>query len=1580
MQRALLSLLAAGCLLTVAPSEGRAEETLIRWQRFQLSDTFFSEGAATGDFNNDGHGDVVSGPFWYAGPDFRKQHLFAPPKPFDPHGYSDNFFAYAEDFNGDDWTDILIIGFPGKEAFWYENPKGTDRFWTKHLALAVVDNESPTFVDLTGDGRREIVCSQDQRFGYAGPDPADPTAPWTFHPISGKATGGRFTHGMGVGDVNGDGRADLLEKNGWWEQPESLEGDPEWTHHPVQFSGPGGAQMFAYDFDGDGDQDVLTSLAAHGYGLAWYENITVDGKTEFTPRLIMGDAPEENRYGVVFSQLHAVDLADIDGDGLKDIVTGKRYWAHGPRGDAEPNAAPVLYWFRTVRQEQDGKPTVDFVPYRIDDNSGVGVEVKATDINGDGLPDVVVGNKRGTFVHLQQRVDVSKEEWERAQPRRLDQGAKKRQGGLPQASGLEPDEAARAMTVPEGFKVQLAAGEPQVHQPVAFTIDHRGRLWVAEAYTYPARAEEGQGKDRIVILDDEDGDGAFESRKVFIEGLNLVSGLEVGFGGVWVGAPPYLMFIPDRDGDDRPDAPPQAAAANNVQFPGDVPAGAEVLLDGFGWHDTHETLNSFIWGPDGWLYGCHGVFTHSKVGAPGTPDEERTPINAGVWRYHPVDRTFEVFAWGTSNPWGVDFNDYGEAFITACVIPHLYHIVPGARYQRQAGRHFNPHVYDDIKTIADHAHYAGSIRDHAWWGRDEPVAHDATDLAGGGHAHCGAMVYLGDNWPEVYRNSIFMANIHGNRVNNDILRQERSGYVGLHGQDFLFANDRWFRGINLKYGPDGGVFLIDWYDQNACHRHDPEIWDRTNGRIYKVTYGNTPSTRVDLAAMSDEELAELHTRQNDWYVRMSRRLLQERAANDGVDDSAVDALATVLEENSDVTRRLRAQWTLHAIDRLDEETLTALLDEHDAHLRGWAIRLLSERNDRSDDATGKLAGMARSERSPIVRRELASAMRQLPHDVRWTIGEGLVSHGDDADDHNIPLLIWYGVEPLVVEDPARAFAMAGSSRIPLVARFIYRRAASDDQTLPELLTALGKTNDVPRQELILAEIVDVVKNRGRLTMPKTWPDVFARLSGSESEKVRQDVQFITVKFGDRSIFPALRDIVANGNADAASRQQALDALLAGKDPELPPLLHELLDEKTLRGPALRGLAAYEHSETPEKILSRYSKLSDSEKDDALATLASRAGYAHALLDAIAEGSVPRTDLSAATATQMQRFGDKELLAKINRHWGALRTTSAEKKQLIAEFKERLTPEVLADADLRHGRAVFEKTCAKCHRLFGSGEKIGPDITGSNRANLDYLLENLLDPSAVVGRDYQVTVVQTSDGRVVSGLMLEENDSAIVLQTVNERVVVPKDDIEDRVQQATSLMPEGQLQQLPPEDARDLIAYLGSPSQVPLPGQGPFFDPESGKVLGAIEGESMKVVGKTGGNARSQKMHNFTADRWSGSDHLWWTGGKPGDRLTLEFTVEEAGRYELFTVLTKAHDYGAFQLSIDGQPAGPPIDLYNGPAVVTTGVVSLGEHELEAGKRQLGVEVVGAHPKATKSYMFGIDYLYLEPVAPAQAEK
>ena len=371
----------------------------VTFKKIKLTDKFYCEGAHFGDFNRDGNKDVVIGPYWYAGPDFKKRHELRAVKAFDPLKYSDNFLTYVHDINGDGWDDILEFGWPGKKTVWYQNPKGRQGHWPRHVVYNVTDNESPVLTDLTGDDRPEIVFHTGGKMGWAEPDWNAPTKSWTFHALSPRKKYHRYTHGLGVGDINGDGRKDLLEATGWWEQPPSLAGDPVWKFHAHKFQegrhGP--SQMVAYDVDGDGDNDIVTALNAHGYGLAWFEHIKMNGKITFRRHLIMGSKIQDSPYGVRFSQLHALALSDIDGDGLKDIVTGKRYWAHGPKGDVEPNAPAVLYWFKLTRK--GGK--VEFVPHRIDDDSGVGTQVTVGDITGDGRPDVIVGNKKGSFLFIQ---------------------------------------------------------------------------------------------------------------------------------------------------------------------------------------------------------------------------------------------------------------------------------------------------------------------------------------------------------------------------------------------------------------------------------------------------------------------------------------------------------------------------------------------------------------------------------------------------------------------------------------------------------------------------------------------------------------------------------------------------------------------------------------------------------------------------------------------------------------------------------------------------------------------------------------------------------------------------------------------------------------------------------------------------------------------------------------------------------------------------------------------------------------------------------------------------------------------------
>jgi len=577
-------------------------------------------------------------------------------------------------------------------------------------------------------------------------------------------------------------------------------------------------------------------------------------------------------------------------------------------------------------------------------------------------------------------------------------------------AGLPPNEAVKAADLPAGFEMSMFAAEPDIVNPISFCIDDRGRLWVVESHTYPQRAKDGEGQDRIIVFEDADGDGKAEKRTVFMEKLNLVSGIEVGFGGVWVGAAPYLMFIPIQDGDTP------------------KPAGEpKILLDGWGYQDTHETLNTFRWGPDGWLYGCHGVFTHSNVGGPGTPDTERTRINAGFWRYHPTYHQFEVFAEGTSNSWGIDFDEHGQLFAEACVIPHLFHVIQGGRYQRQAGQHFNANTYDDIKTIADHRHYVGA-NPHGGNGKSES--------AGGGHAHAGLLIPQGANFGE-WAGRILMGNIHGQRINADVPERKGTGFIGHHGLDLINFNDRASQVVDIRQGPDSAIYMIDWYDLNQCHSPKREVHEYTKGRIYRVKSNGSKRARVDLAKQSDSDLATSAVSGDAWLRTHARRLLQERR----IDVAKIRSVPAKDTNGRETNQALYSLWAEHAVNGTDDERLTAALKSPGEYERAWAIQFAAENRQVSPALRAEFSRLAKDDKSSVVQLYLASAAQRLPLDQRLPILEPLLARAD-ASDHNLSLMLWYALEPVVGADGVAAATLLPKVHIPQLQEFIARRMAS----------------------------------------------------------------------------------------------------------------------------------------------------------------------------------------------------------------------------------------------------------------------------------------------------------------------------------------------------------------------------------------------------------------------------------------------------------------------------------------------------------------------------------------------------------
>ena len=849
-------------------------------------------------------------------------------------------------------------------------------------------------------------------------------------------------------------------------------------------------------------------------------------------------------------------------------------------------------------------------------------------------------------------------------------------------------------------------------------------------------------------------------------------------------SPPNFYFIPDRNGDDKPDGKPQ------------------VLLDGFGLHaNAHNLANGFAWGPDGWLYGTHGRTNWSMIGKPGTPGEKRVRFDGGVYRYHPVRHVWEPFADGTTNPWGIDFDDYGEGFVCNCVNPHLFHVIEGAHYEPWRNRKSSQFAYQRIDSIADHRHFVGGGNVRNGIGSAEE------DKLGGGHAHCGTMVYLGDNWPDRYRNTVLMNNIHGHRINNDILKRSGSGYTASHGADVMRSKDKWYMGVTLAYGPDGGVFASDWSDTGECH--STRNTRRQTGRIFKITYGKPKPVLPDLQSLSNAELVRLQLHRNDWFVRHARRILQERTAA-GDDMSEVNRNLRDILESFAVPQRLRAMWALYVTNGLNEKLLTSMLADNSEYIRAWAIRLLCDRKPPSKSTLERFASIAEHDESPHVRRQLASALQRIPLDQRWPIAATLVAHGEDTGDQNLPLLYWYAVEPLITKDANRFASLAFQSKIPLVRQHIARRVASlPDPTDPldTLVQLLARSDNDELRMDVLNGLMRGFEGRRSVSMPKSWNASYLKLRASRKDTLRDKALEVALVFDDPKALQSLRVQVLDTRLEAVTRQRAIHLLSAKKDAKLPAILLESLDDKVTCGAALQGLATFNHPETVANIVSTYKSFDATSRQHALQTLASRPTWAMSLLRAIEADRIPRTDLTAFTVRQLQNLGREDITKKLRDVWGEVHSTPGDKKKLIADYKKKLKLEVLRQADLAAGRDVFQKNCANCHKLFGEGKDVGPDITGSQRTNLDYILENIIAPSTAVSKDYQMQIIVTDGGRIITGLVVEENENAVTVQTINDRVVVPVNEIDTRKLSDLSLMPDGMLQKLSDAQVRDLIGYL-----------------------------------------------------------------------------------------------------------------------------------------------------------------------------
>ena len=898
-----------------------------------------------------------------------------------------------------------------------------------------------------------------------------------------------------------------------------------------------------------------------------------------------------------------------------------------------------------------------------------------------------------------------------------------------------------------------------------------------------------------------------------------------------------------------------------------------------------------------------------------------------------------------------------------------------------------------------------------------------TNALGGGHAHCGLAIYQSSLFPPTYRNQLLFGNLHGHRLVANYTDPKGSTYIGKHAADFMRANDMHFIPVTQKVGPDGALYVSDWSDQQICHRgsNAVENWDRTNGRLYRITYGSAdtpvrhqnpngeaaltfPKAPFNLSNESPETLTQLALQtENNWFSRTARRLLMEHAATGTLPGASgpnyPDWLKLMLESQGAPKPQtaLRALWLETSLSSLGgggdfrhffqsqhPEILTATI-RYLSNAIPQSIRRSTETPPRMDGYfegwyPRRLVTLAKESHSPIVRREIASMLSALPQtlDLKHDLATALLSHPEDKDDPMIPLLIWYGIEPLVAADPSAAMQLAKASKMPKVTGFIYRRLSSDDAGRTSLLKLAAETPDPALQLDLLNALVQAARNGHQITKPDGWDALRQKVvqSFSSSGAVKPNdanhgpkpmttLLELEASMGIETALQHFRDQLASANGN---REQALTVLLQAKDAKTAQTLLQIIQTNTptsLRRKAIQALASLKNTETPRILSAALPKLSANELPDAINTLASTQEGAKALLQAVAAKTLPPTALSPFLIRQLTAFDDPDINALIKSAWGDVNAPKADLAERTQKYRALLTPAALAKGDLAKGKLLYTATCGQCHQLFGEGQNVGPDITGSNRTDLNYLLENVLDPNAVIGKAYQLNLFTMKDGRVMSGVIKDENPAAIKIAMMGGvEFTLPQADIAKREVSKLSTMPEGLFDALQPERVVDLVKYLQS-GAAPEATKGP-----ATTVEGALEGETLKVLEITGGKTGRQGMGGFGSD-WSGGAQLWWTGGKPDQKLTLALPVQEAGQYTLYGALTMARDYGVISITLDGKPVASTFDGFNTPKVLHTGEKDWGTHQLSAGEHRLTFTLAPPNPDAVPSNMVGLDYVRLE---------
>ncbi len=963
------------------------------------------------------------------------------------------------------------------------------------------------------------------------------------------------------------------------------------------------------------------------------------------------------------------------------------------------------------------------------------------------------------------------------------------QGERSRKGGLTPAESAQTFTIPDDLRLQQVLAEPAVKQPVSISFDEKGRLWVVQYLQYPRPAglqmlsrdiwwravydkipppppHGVPGKDRITIHEDTDGDGVYDKHSIFLDGLNIATAAARGRGGVWVLNPPYLLFYPTKDNADQPTGDPV------------------VHLQGFGLEDTHSVVNSLRFGPDGWLYAAQGSTVTGAVQRPGDKAAVRTAGQI-IWRYHPEKKKYEVFAEGGGNAFGVEFDAQGRLFSG-----HNggntrgFHYVQGGYYRKGFDKHgplSNPYAFGFFEAMK---HPNTPRFSHTFLINESPAL------------------------PERYRGKLLAVSPLLSQV---VLSEIAANGSSLQTKDLeaiVASSDNWFRPVDIKEGPDGAVYVADWYDGQLAHtkNHEGQM-DGDTGRIYRLMgKDHKKSVPIDLGKKSSRELVGMLNSESRWQRETIRRLLGDRR------DASIVPLCTQLLFASKGQQALEALWALHLSGGFTPEVAERALVHAEPLVRGWAVRLIGDEGHANPTLARILAELAAGEKDLHVRSQLASSARRLPAGQGLPIVRELFRQEADAQDIHLPLLLWWAIEASCADQREAVLALFKEPEVwkhavvaeTILPRVMRRFATAGTQK--DLQTCLGlfrQAPDASSGQRLLAGFEEAFKGRSIAGLSK---EILA-----EIDKLGGGSLIFTLRQGkDAAIKDALHRI-RDAKTPMEQRLELIDVFGQTNQPVCVPVLLELVqspEKETLRKAGLMALQAYRDPAIVPTILSSAPKWTGELRDVAESLLVSRREWCKDWLTAIDAGRFDAKSIGTQAVRKMLLHKDADIAALVKKHWGDVKGATTLQMKTEIDRLGKITGAGLGNP--YPGKKLFAVRCAACHTLHGKGGSVGPDLTPFKRDDFGAMLLHIVNPSAEIREGYENVVLGTENGRVLNGIVVEKDNAVVVLRTADgQKVVLARSDVAEMSVTGVSLMPEALLQGLGDQDVRDLFAYLRS---------------------------------------------------------------------------------------------------------------------------------------------------------------------------